>query len=243
MTLGLRQCLWGGRAWTPCAPLAALLLALCFAGPAHACEWPLITDTAGRTLPDAFIRITVAPRTGGPEVERGLFMGKVASFGPCPSSRASARALPIQLANTTGTQSTCSLVAGALAALCMALSWELMLSLLQHACDETSSSLGCQKCLNLARCTYSVPARYVARGLWRCGQGCWFHRGRRQGHMQFPEQNARRLRRRRCGIIGGKHVVSRVDRWGGRTSSHGLPRGHGFAVQKCVHPRRNHLLE
>ena len=57
---------------------------------------PMLT---GRTLPDSYVRITSTPREGGVQTERGIFMSKVASFGPCPPSIAAAVSRPMQLSN------------------------------------------------------------------------------------------------------------------------------------------------
>jgi len=69
---------------------------------AAGCGFPLITDAAGRAVPDAFVQITAAPRAGGAAVQRGVFLGKVAAFGPCPPAKADAVSLPVRLANASG---------------------------------------------------------------------------------------------------------------------------------------------
>jgi len=84
---------------------AVLALALVWSAcpqPAAGCDFPILTDAAGRAIPDAFVRVTATPRSGGHEVERGLFLAKVSSFGPCPPKKADAVPLPIRLANPSG---------------------------------------------------------------------------------------------------------------------------------------------
>lgn len=84
---------------------AALALVLVWSAcphPAAGCDFPLFTDAVGRAIPDAFVRVTATPRSGGPEVERGLFLAKVSSFGPCPPKKADALPLLIRLANPSG---------------------------------------------------------------------------------------------------------------------------------------------
>jgi hypothetical protein len=62
------------------------------------CNWPLLTDEAERVLPDAFVRISSVPKTGGLMKERGLFMAKAAAFGPCPPLMSAAEERHVELA-------------------------------------------------------------------------------------------------------------------------------------------------
>ena len=85
--------------------LRALVLVVCVQV-GRSCDWPLITDEGGRTLPDTFVRISATyqdARAGhGVETERGVFMGKASSFGPCPLLIGAAVAHPIKLAKAAG---------------------------------------------------------------------------------------------------------------------------------------------
>ena len=82
------------RGTTPA--LAAVLAALgVLPWTAGACPWPLFTDAAGQSIPDTLVRIEALPRAGGTALERGVFLGKVSSFGPCPPLLSAAAPSPV----------------------------------------------------------------------------------------------------------------------------------------------------
>lgn len=83
-----------------CALLGALTV-LQLAGHVGACNWPLLTDALGRTLPDVEVSITATPKAGGAVLTFGTVMAKVASFGPCPPPNAEV-ARPVRLAAEEG---------------------------------------------------------------------------------------------------------------------------------------------
>ena len=62
---------------------------------AQGCPWPLFTDANGRGIPDTLVRIQALPRAGGAALERGVFLGKVSSFGPCPPLLSAAAPSPV----------------------------------------------------------------------------------------------------------------------------------------------------
>ena len=62
---------------------------------ARACPWPLFSDAEGRSIPDTLVRIEALPRAGGAALERGVFLGKVSSFGPCPPLLSAAAPSPV----------------------------------------------------------------------------------------------------------------------------------------------------
>ena len=101
--LGFQRCpsMAGGEGMRAAVLALALVWSAC-PQPAAGCDFPLFTSAAGRAIPDAFVWVTATPRLGGPEVERGLFLAKVSSFGPCPPKKADAVPLPVRLANPSG---------------------------------------------------------------------------------------------------------------------------------------------
>jgi hypothetical protein len=77
---------------------AQVVAVLLLAGHAGACNWPLLTDALGRTLPDVEVSIT-ATRGGGADLTKfGTLMAKAASFGPCPPPSAEVVARSVRLA-------------------------------------------------------------------------------------------------------------------------------------------------
>ena len=62
---------------------------------AQGCPWPRFTDAKGRGIPDTLVRIHALPRAGGAALERGVFLGKVSSFGPCPPLLSAAAPSPV----------------------------------------------------------------------------------------------------------------------------------------------------